>query len=278
MEPIEERSIARGVEYVTEPDVVREWQLLNLVIDASHSVTSLWEFRILMQTHVRKMFPHHYAVCGIGQVQEQRVLRVINIDFPESLLRVLIQPDQSLRHELLDSWLARKEPTLTRLDETEGAASRPWFDSARKYRLETVAQYGMIESNGQTFSFFSFAQLSSRAIQDHGRLLRALVPQLHTALARGLSASYHHSLRNGRSNSPSIRPATAPPMEAMGSKRAALTQREHEILSWIRKGKTNWEIAQILDLSEHTVKNHIRNILRKLGVTNRAQAVGTNLA
>ncbi len=52
-----------------------------------------------------------------------------------------------------------------------------------------------------------------------------------------------------------------------------LTEREHEILEWICKGKTNWEIGVILDISCFTVKNHIQHIFQKIGVSNRVQAV-----
>ena len=51
-----------------------------------------------------------------------------------------------------------------------------------------------------------------------------------------------------------------------------LTDREWEILGWISCGLTNGEIARLLALSEHTIKNHVRNILRKLGAKNRTAA------
>ena len=51
-----------------------------------------------------------------------------------------------------------------------------------------------------------------------------------------------------------------------------LTVREQEVLHWVREGKTNWEISQILSLSERTVKFHVSNLLAKLGITRRAQA------
>lgn len=53
-----------------------------------------------------------------------------------------------------------------------------------------------------------------------------------------------------------------------------LSPRELEILEWVGKGKTNHEIALILDISPYTVKNHLQHIFRKLDVLNRAQAVG----
>lgn len=57
----------------------------------------------------------------------------------------------------------------------------------------------------------------------------------------------------------------------------ALTAKELEILKWAREGKTAWEIALIKEVSEATVKHHLKSIYAKLGVTNRAQAVGEAL-
>lgn len=50
-----------------------------------------------------------------------------------------------------------------------------------------------------------------------------------------------------------------------------LTKREKEISILIIKGLRNSEIAEILYISEHTVKNHVRNILNKLGLKGRQQ-------
>lgn len=52
-----------------------------------------------------------------------------------------------------------------------------------------------------------------------------------------------------------------------------LTEREKECLLWAADGKTSWEISQIVKISEHTVVFHLRNVVRKMGVTNRRQAV-----
>jgi len=52
-----------------------------------------------------------------------------------------------------------------------------------------------------------------------------------------------------------------------------LTDRERECLVWAADGKTSWEISQIVKISEHTVTFHLRNAVRKMGVTNRRQAV-----
>jgi DNA-binding response OmpR family regulator len=53
---------------------------------------------------------------------------------------------------------------------------------------------------------------------------------------------------------------------------AALTPRETEVLSWLAKGKTNRDIAEILGLSHRTVNKHLEHIFEKLGVETRAAA------
>jgi two-component system, NarL family, response regulator len=51
-----------------------------------------------------------------------------------------------------------------------------------------------------------------------------------------------------------------------------LTTRESEILKLLARGKSNAEIGQTLNIVESTVKNHVTNVLAKLGVTSRTQA------
>ncbi len=48
-----------------------------------------------------------------------------------------------------------------------------------------------------------------------------------------------------------------------------LTSREQDILVWLREGKSNWVIGQIVGISEHTVKHLVSSILKKYGVLSR---------
>jgi two-component system NarL family response regulator len=52
-----------------------------------------------------------------------------------------------------------------------------------------------------------------------------------------------------------------------------LSGREQQVLELVAKGKSNKEIATDLDITEATVKGHLTNILSKLGVSDRTQAV-----
>ena len=59
-------------------------------------------------------------------------------------------------------------------------------------------------------------------------------------------------------------------MEAVA---APLTVRETQILNYVADGNTNKQIANILQISEQTIKNHVSAILRKLNANDRAHAV-----
>jgi transcriptional regulator EpsA len=66
--------------------------------------------------------------------------------------------------------------------------------------------------------------------------------------------------------------AALPLLGAASAAGLELSSREHEILDCICRGKTNLAIAQALDISVFTVKNHLQRIFRKIGVTSRTQA------
>lgn len=51
-----------------------------------------------------------------------------------------------------------------------------------------------------------------------------------------------------------------------------LTQREAEVLKLITTGQTNRQIAETMGISYETVKEHVQNMLRKIGVSDRTQA------
>jgi DNA-binding NarL/FixJ family response regulator len=63
-------------------------------------------------------------------------------------------------------------------------------------------------------------------------------------------------------------PAAAPTGEAA----SVLTRRELEVLQLVAQGLSNPDIAQRLVLSEHTVRRHLANILRKLNLSSRTAA------
>jgi DNA-binding NarL/FixJ family response regulator len=59
--------------------------------------------------------------------------------------------------------------------------------------------------------------------------------------------------------------------------RILLTPREVEVLTAVSNGLTNKEIARELGISRHTVKFHLESLMRKLGVSSRAEAVSKSM-
>lgn len=65
---------------------------------------------------------------------------------------------------------------------------------------------------------------------------------------------------------PTFVPSSRPPTRA-----TQLTERQHEVALLVARGMSNKQVADALGLSEGTVKNHVKDIFRLLGVTNRTQ-------
>lgn len=57
----------------------------------------------------------------------------------------------------------------------------------------------------------------------------------------------------------------------------ALSEREREVLAWAAAGKSSWEIGRILSISNDTANKHIAAAIRKMGASNKTQAVAEAL-
>jgi DNA-binding CsgD family transcriptional regulator len=118
--------------------------------------------------------------------------------------------------------------------------------------------YGLLLASGPLIdgvsSFIGLFGLQSAPSLSQGWLLRVLAPQLHFTLMRVQS-----------------QPAAVP--DPSPNLIDDLTDRQLQILQWVKMGKTNFEISLILDISALTVKNHLQKLFKRLNVHNRAQAV-----
>lgn len=61
------------------------------------------------------------------------------------------------------------------------------------------------------------------------------------------------------------------------SKALGISSREGEVLNWLANGKSNKDIASILNISPRTVPKHIEQIFKKVGVENRTAAAAIAL-
>jgi DNA-binding NarL/FixJ family response regulator len=101
-----------------------------------------------------------------------------------------------------------------------------------------------------------------------GFLLKGTTPETLVAAIRTVAAGGTF-LHAALTPSPDVAGMRVPPLSAADP----LTVREREVLSLMTNGLANTQIAAALRLGEGTVRNHVSNILAKLGVTDRTKAV-----
>jgi DNA-binding CsgD family transcriptional regulator len=100
----------------------------------------------------------------------------------------------------------------------------------------------------------SEVDLISLSLRDEKRVEPGRIPLLHA-----LTVQYRSRLGELQGD----------PAEAV----KPLTLKEMECLRWCKEGKTNWEIGEIMSISEKTVEFHLSNTIKKLDVSNRITAV-----
>jgi PAS domain S-box-containing protein len=96
---------------------------------------------------------------------------------------------------------------------------------------------------------------------------------LHDPLVNGILIDYRDITERRREEQARGQRAAA----SVAAQRFDLTESEQEVLALIAEGKSNRQVAERLVISPSTVKFHVGNILRKLGVTNRTEAVALAL-
>ena len=228
------------------------------VIGSSLAINTPEQFCAWAQGDLQHIFPHGMLVCGIGLIDNHsaNIQQLITCNFPHEYIQTLNQAGGLNTSPVLAQWISTRRPVLFELSAHDSQSA--WLENFQRHGLQNMAAHGQCDLNSRTTSYFSFSKIPNTLTSRHADLLEMLVPHLHVALIRAFKGVKKES-RKAKTKLP------------------ALTSREHEVLQWLGTGKTNWEIAQVLRISEHTVKNHVQRILIKLKVNSRAQAVGKGL-
>jgi DNA-binding CsgD family transcriptional regulator len=204
-----------------------------------------------------------------------------------------------LTHELPEAGLVRRGGSIVvdRVQERDDV----YTEVARSSRSPVYAA-GRIAAGGRTLGFLhgdryyrgdapvaadrmaleAFAEGLGHAVErlravEHGRRLADRLQGLSASLGpAGVGASSGAAAPAPSPGPVGREPAREPELagaRAGGTTLERLTTREREVLSCVAAGGTNYSIARRLGVSEGTVKTHVKNILHKLEVANRAQAV-----
>lgn len=231
---------------------------LARILLASRLVTLRHHFFSWVHGPVQSLIPHEILLCGVadesGYLLHERFTACRY--FKDEHFHRVIHPGDGLINQLSQEWQTFGEPRLIAAHHDEAGG---WHARLADLELKNVAFHGMCWINGQIKGYVSFSRVR---VPFDGRLalyLDILLPHLLATLARVLASE-------ARTCTDSKRPA------------GLITPREVEVLTWVRDGKTNGEIADILGLSMLTVKNHLRHAMKKLVVRTRGQAVAKAIA
>ena len=208
---------------------------------------------------------------------------------PPSSLRLLIADDHPLFRDGLRSLLEARGMEVV----AEARNGREAVEQARRWHPDVVLMdLSMPEMGGLAATRLLSAGHSGpkvvvlTASEDDADLFEAIKSGAQGYLFKNLDSAAFFSLLEGVARGePALTPGLArkllgefarpaPSRAASDASPEALTEREQEVLELLVQGVTsNRELADRLVVSENTVKYHLRNILGKLHVQNRAQVV-----
>jgi transcriptional regulator EpsA len=235
--------------------------VLLVNIETSIRVTKRSDFFSWVQGVFQGVLGHDLLICALPDPGSRslRMEWMSSRPLDEGLFAQLCEPGGGLMYRLIALW--EKTGWRPLVVQHDRMPSDSIATELGRLNLNKVVAHGIPDVKGRAAGFFAFSWLSGRGSFEPTRGLQLIVPYLYAAWVR----------------------ANCDSLEAAGINsvvtREVLTSREVEILNWVEHGKSNNEIAQILNISHLTVKNHVQKILRKLNVHNRAQAVakGINL-
>jgi len=239
----------------------REQEYLLHAIEAALPVDNARQFFLWSQGPLQALLPHQVLVA----VQFDAGGHVVQVECQHSTVL-----DAAVRAGLIDGdtglavRLARhcrqQGRTSMLLDTAPGlhAGATPgdpalaaFAQQLRALGLDHLVAHGSQQLPGGA-SFFVLCGLPQRPHARQAYFLALLLPQLHMMLQH--LVQWRAEARTG-------------------TLARAVSAREAEILHWVREGKSNDEIGQILGISGLTVKNHLQRLYRLLGVSNRTHAI-----
>ena len=240
---------------------VSEGDALVAAIVAAAQVRRRYQFFVWTQAQLQEVLPHRVLVCGVARANGAGMFydHFYNTPVLPTTLARLCHPRQGIVAELAENWRAGGcEPMPVVRGDGFDSVSR-LGNELHGLELGDAMVHGIPSEHhiSGAHALVATVALPKPPGLRERRVLQTLVPSIFGAYCRAL-------MRDEPSASAQ---STAPAADS------GLSDRETEILRWVRDGKSNQEIGEILSISPLTVKNHMQRILRKLQASNRTQAV-----
>jgi len=239
----------------------QSWENVFSVIQDSFGIHKHVDFFKWMQGSVNSVLPHDILVAAWGDFESGELSFDVSSNIDEIRTQKLIDAPgvfAYLMSNLHQRWIDNNERWF-RINyfDAEGINSQSPTPFTRKLvSMNSLLVYGVRDTRGKGDCIYVFFD-KAREFQVQYSVLGLLMPHIDAALRR-------------------VECIETPVNEGVHVEEfelGGLSERELEILHWVRSGKTNLEIGMILTISPNTVKNHLKRIFQKLDVTSRAQAV-----
>jgi len=219
------------------------------IIEQCHSARDVDTINKIIKQNLRKLMPHTMTAYGIGELDTRKVLENVNLGFPDEYIEQVIDQHNLLASPVAKQWVETLEPVVISQQNIPKAWPLIWQKLFAEHKIKNIIAHGLVDTNGKLTSYFTFANFKETPDDAELHMIKLLVPHLHVAISNALHPDVDSEHKN------------------------VLSKREVEIIKWVFEGKTNSGIGDLLNISAFTVKNHIKNILDKLGAANRTHAV-----
>lgn len=240
----------------------QNWDLLIEVIQRSYTIRKHVDFFRWQQDYVAQVFPHDALVAVWGDFDKGMLNYDVCSSLPGVRTQALKEAPGDINHMMISlyrRWLNNGERWYAINNFVAEDTDAPLFFSHKLAGMKSLLVYGVRDLRGKNDCLYIFLDQNDE-FQARRSVLGMLMPHLDAALRRIESLEIEVDIEDEESSEYHLH---------------GLSEREHEILYWVRLGKTNFEISIILGISPNTVKNHLKRIFSKLDVTSRAQAVAT---
>jgi LuxR family transcriptional regulator, quorum-sensing system regulator CviR len=221
------------------------------IINRSLSCTSKNDFADLFAS-MQIICPFDYALALLGRVESNRFVTqdVVENSMPDAFIRAYV-PNNYLRTDALAAESAVTQRLRYWPDDWARLSQRQEIVSLC---MDTGVKTGFIHVSKPTAlsnknNLICFSGLSIQKDKRTVAIINLLMPHIHLALSR------------------------MPNKILSADKRIVLSEREKEVLNWLKLGKSSWDMSVILGISERTVNFHVYNMMRKLEAVNRPQVV-----
>jgi transcriptional regulator EpsA len=227
-------------------------------VEASCGISSRQQFFVWCQSSVQALVPHEILICGIEDGSRQGLsLHRFSASryFRQEHFEVIADPKTGLVPRLQAAADARRATVVFCPLPGANGVDQHLSALVTGNELKNLAALHVMGTRGKFEAFYAFSRVSAQLDCSLGYMIELLVPHLHNTFLRVL--------------------ATEREIAGSQSQRAGrlVTPRQQEILSLIKAGKTNSEIAEVLSCSQWTIKNHVQAILRNLDSNTRTHAI-----